>query len=456
MIKVATPEENFLDYMFSLKRHTAGRLGVIIHLSALSKVSKSGRSIDMAFDTLKPLLKKHEGQIFQLSNQDIIVLLKDIKRQTLEDHILKVQYLFRDDSFYKSLENLERENDLFTWHDLSDNYQSLLMEAKKYAHRPDRITGPEQDVVIKLNEIADARAGEANDNSKSVELTGPKMAEMEAAQKSKARMKFTPVPSRTRPRMRYFEIVSPKPKPLPARNFTPHDLSSIIHALDGVDCSPYIKRQDIQYLEDDKCQSVFIDRFIPLETIQEKILPTCDLNSDTWLANWMREWLDRKVLENVDIANPRSSDDFISTCVRSSVEAIQSKAFEEFHKRCATQRNHKIILEFSIQDILNNVGSYLAAREYVTDLGYRICIGRLTPYVFITCDLKKLGPHFQKITWDPFFTQASDSLWYDQFKAEIHKEKIHSTILCNTENAQALAFGQAVGIRLYQGSYLSK
>ncbi len=450
MIKVASAEENFLDYMQSLKRHTKGRSGAIIHISTLSPTTKTQNTRELLLNLAGPIDRKFEGQIFALENHDIVLLYKDISSSDINDYFLRIKYLLSEDDLFQRFETLDRSEDLYSIYSLEKHYDTLLKEAKKYCHTPERITGPDLPKATPSSNIEE-------DIKKQVDadINAPSKDDQPASTSGKLKKKTGQTSNRItggiKRNLRYFEIVSPKPKPLAPRNFSAADLAKIESALKGVDITNLITRQDIELITPQgEKQPVFIDRYIPLKTIQERLLPSCDLHSDPWLAGWLREFIDTKILEQIDDFDSGRQKNMISTCVRVNVATCSSKKFDQFHNRCASGRDHRIILEFAIHDILNNIGNYLVVRKKLLDLRYRICIGRLTPYAYITCDRAKLGADFEKITWDPHFNKVYDGLWFEALKEEITKRPSYTTILCNAYDDDAIAFGHDVGIHLFQ------
>lgn len=448
MIKVASAEENFLDYMTSLKRHTKGRSGAIIHISTLSSTTKTQNTRELLLNLAGPIDRKFEGQIFALENHDVILLYKDITNSDINDYFLRIKYLLSDDEIFQRFETLDRSEDLYSIYSLEGDYDTLLKEAKKYCHSPGRITGPDLPKATPSSNIEEEirKQVEADISAPPPPPSGKLKKKTDGQQQTSSR-----ITGGIKRNLRYFEIVSPKPKPMAPRNFSAADLAKIESALKGVDITSLITRQDIDLITPQgEKQPVFIDRYIPLKTIQKTLLPTCDLHSDPWLAGWLREFIDTKILEQIENFDSGRKKNMISTCVRVNVAACQSKKFDAFHNRCASGRDHRIILEFAIHDILNNIGNYLVVRKKLLDLRYRICIGRLTPYAYITCDRDKLGADFEKITWDPHFSKVYDGLWFEALKEEISKRPNYTTILCNAIDDDAVAFGHDVGIHLFQ------
>ena len=102
-MKVQTPlpkqEELLADYADRLRLHRKGRLAIHVRLSGLRPHNRKDHHLRLAAAVFTPMLKRYEGQLFELSNADMVFVGKDVPKGDLDDAAIKIRYMFRDDPF---------------------------------------------------------------------------------------------------------------------------------------------------------------------------------------------------------------------------------------------------------------------------------------------------------------------------------------------------------------------
>lgn len=442
MIKKASPEEVLLEYLKSLKKHQKDRKAVFVHLSSLARGTLNQASPKAAIRFFQPLLRKFDGQLYEMSNGDLFCALHKASQATIDEAVFHVRVLYRDDENLKSLMDQGREEGFCSWFDVEKEYKELVDVSKKRLLDPEAKRGP----LVLADSVFDTLKNTVSGGNR--EESNP------ASSTKKSGYRTTAVPAGPKKKMRYFEIVPPSAKPLPARSFNPADLVKLEKALESADLEEFIIRQPIELVTPDKKKApVFGDRFIPLKNIQDKLMPGCALDSDPWLVQWLREYIDKKAISYLG-ETEATKGQALASCVPISLGTFKSESFLDFHKRCGVGKNHRMILEFPIHDILANIGGYLTIRQEARDLGYRICIGRLNPYSFCCLNRDMLGADFEKITWDKYFVQEKPTPWYTAFTERVKATGPDRVILCKCDDLAALEFGLGAKMVLFQGKYI--
>jgi hypothetical protein len=445
MINKATPEEILLEYLKSLKKHKKDRKAVFVHLSALSRRSSNASTAKVAKRPFQPLLKKYNGQLYEMTNGDLFCALHKVTQATLDEAVFEIRIMYREDENLKSLMEQGREESFCTWYNIEDEYNELVTTAKIRLADPEAKRGPLALSGGIMDAIKKSGTGETDKNDEDALSSTPP---------TKSSFRTSTIPSPPKKKLRYFEVVPPSAKPMPARSFSPEDLVKIKNALATADLEEFIIRQPIELVTPDKKKApVFGDRFIPLNKIQEKLMPGCALDSDPWLVQWLREYIDKKAISYLG-ETQASKGNALASCVPISLGTFKSESFQEFHKRCGVGKDHHMILEFPIHDILANIGGFLKIRQEAQDLGYRICIGRLNPYSFCCLNRDMLGADFEKITWDKYFVQEKPTPWYSAFCERVQATGPDRVILCGCNDLAALEFGLGAKMLLFQGKYI--
>ena len=80
-------ERLLLDFIERLDRHREGRVAIHIQLSKLKPANRKEMHIRIAADTFRQLVKKYEGQLFQLGNADMMFICKNANVEDIEEAV---------------------------------------------------------------------------------------------------------------------------------------------------------------------------------------------------------------------------------------------------------------------------------------------------------------------------------------------------------------------------------
>ncbi len=138
-------EGRFFDYVLRLERLRQRRLGVHIHISRLQPQHRRDYNLRIAAHVFDNIIGQHEGELFVLSNNDIIFIAEGVPRMQVDRSIERLRGLFSEDPLISSPENGEA---FCSWYDLETEYDSLLALSKS--------------LMTKLAETGEAGFGDAS------------------------------------------------------------------------------------------------------------------------------------------------------------------------------------------------------------------------------------------------------------------------------------------------------
>src|SRR5271168_5392082 len=118
-------EYRLLDYVERLGRLRDGRRALHIHLSKLKSHNRRDHHLRIAVSTFEESVKSFEGQIFNLANQDVFFLYKNIDPIAIDEAVMRVRYLFSGDPLTREPEGAE-DDPFVTWYDVDRNFPKLL------------------------------------------------------------------------------------------------------------------------------------------------------------------------------------------------------------------------------------------------------------------------------------------------------------------------------------------
>jgi len=230
----------------------------------------------------------------------------------------------------------------------------------------------------------------------------------------------------------------------PSLEFTPEVLDAVIRKLNGIDVLSFIRRQAVAKVK--KFEIVFKEYFLSIRDLNEKLIKDIDITSDYWLFRHFTEHLDKKMLSRMLVLP--SSIRLPKISLNLNINTVFSKEFRAYTEKFADE---KLIIEFQIVDILNNIDGYFKARDYLTPLGHKVLIDCVNTNELDFIDIASFKPHYVKLIWneDGNFTKSSSLI--KELAFQIGGKKI---ILARADSDRALSFGTELGIEIYQGYYV--
>ena len=393
-------ESLFLDYVQKLERHRRGRRAVVIRLSSLQAVNRREHHIRIAVNTFENMVKQLRGQVFSLSNADLVVVFKEIALDEVEAAVVKLRFLFSDDPLLLD-EGKSGKNSFTDWYMLERDYDTVLHLAQQ-----------------RLSEEQQRRTQEFTKHFASRQNTRPAF----------------------------------KGDPL-----IPNMLAKLEESLIRADLSNLMRRQAIcAVVGKAPPQAVFNELFISIADLRETLLPNVNLASSPWLFQQLTETLDRRVLALLNKHDDRTVAGDVS--INLNVQTLLSSEFLVFDDNIKASMRGTIVLELQKVDIFSDLGAFLFARDFAHDRGYRICIDGVNVESLPFVDRERLGVDLVKVVWDPVMMNGVIPTGNDE-----DGEKLESyfrrcgpsrAILCRCDAQEALDFGQSIGITLFQGRHV--
>ncbi|MDX1541988.1 MAG: hypothetical protein R3349_11360, partial [Geminicoccaceae bacterium] len=216
------------------------------------------------------------------------------------------------------------------------------------------------------------------------------------------------------------------------------------------DLSSLIRRQPIcALLPEVPPQPVFTEAYIAIGEMAKQLVPGVDLTSDPWLFQRLVETLDRRLLSALG-----KSDHTGSISVNLRLATLLSADFLKFDKHFRRQGKAEMVIELQLVDIFAELGGYMFIRDFLRERGYRICIDGLHHLHLPLISRKRLGADLMKLVWSPDLLNDTDERRVVGLKKAIETSGVDRLILCRCDTADAIKWGQATGIRLFQGYYL--
>ena len=234
--------------------------------------------------------------------------------------------------------------------------------------------------------------------------------------------------------------------------FTPALLAQLEKSLRQADLSSLMRRQAVCALVG-RAQPIelFEEIYVALADLKKALCPTVDIYQSPWLLDRLLETLDKRVLENMLHHDAGAFRKNFSLNI--AIKTILSPDFQTFNESIDPLCRKSILLEIKQHDIFSNLSAFLAARSFIEEQGYRLCVDMVSKDSLPLVCREKLGAEFIKLFWNEDLLSATKD---ENFINSIKDNDARHIILCRVDDKRAIEWGQSLGISLFQGYYVQK
>jgi EAL domain-containing protein (putative c-di-GMP-specific phosphodiesterase class I) len=394
------PEAHLIELLQMVDETPQGWQAVSFHFSRLLEHYRSEYQIKIATNLMNDLLGDRDGAIYLCEDSTIYVMVKNFPKALTEKMIFQLRYLFMDDPLSYTADGDENPS-FSTVHDLESQ-------------------GQEFSSIIKRRLVARVRGAQPN---------VPRAAAAVAAGES-------------------------PPTKRELKPFRASNLAEIERDMRDADLSTTIRRQPIcAALPETPIRTVFDEVYININHLRQSMGVEVDLLSNRWLFKYLTQILDERMLETIQrnpvrfLSNPISLNLNIPTLLSSNFAAFDAAVK-------ASGIKTSIVVELQIADVFADMSAFLLAKDTVQKLGYRVCLDGVSELSLPQIDRARLGFDLIKLIWNSDGEQDVSSAKNTKLAEAVRACGNNRVILTRCDTKQAVQYGQALGITLFQGRYL--
>jgi EAL domain-containing protein (putative c-di-GMP-specific phosphodiesterase class I) len=394
-------ESAMLDFVERLRKFTKGRRAVHVRLSKLRPYNRRAHHLRVAGSAFDPLVRDYDGAFFRFFNNDLVIICNGADVADMDHTILHLQYLFADDPLIK---NSEDGNTPFcTWFDLEDDYGDLLDLAKR---------------MVSARTQYDQ--GAANTQAPVAKKAEPK---------EPAKVALSPL--------------------------DPPNLAALEESIAQADLSTIIRRQPIcAVVRDSKPQPVYHEIYTSISSLCETLMPGIDVQANPWLFQDLTQHLDRRMISYLTQNGDATRGEPFS--VNINVSTLLSPEFLDFDAVLNPGIRGGIVLELQLFDVYADLGSFLFARDFLHERGYKFCLDATTHMSLPLVNREELGFDLVKLFWSDDLGDRLSGVRGKSLREAAKKIGSERLILAHCDSEQALEAGDSLGITLYQGYLLDE
>jgi EAL domain-containing protein (putative c-di-GMP-specific phosphodiesterase class I) len=390
--RVSSAEQLLFDYVERLRRNPGGRRAVVMHLSKLRPEKRAVQHLRIAANTFEAMVQQFDGQLFLLQQGDIVFVGRRENADAIDAAVTKVRYLFADDPL--AGQGDDDTDNFATWFNIED------------------ANGP---FFIYIDELK-------REDERRRKRTGP---------------------------------LAAGPQPGERQPMDPAALNELISVLVRADLSNLLRRQSIStIIPGEPPKPLFREIYVSIADLREAVMPKRDIASDRWLFQYLTQTLDKRVL-----ALLRRADDSGLThsfSLNLNISTLLSPEFQAFDANLKAGARGSIVIEIEKVDVFADIGAYIFARDFARERGYRLCLDGITRLTLPLIDRAGLGLDLVKLFWSADMIQGADPEKQKEFLLALDRVGKGRLILARCDTEQSIAFGQAIGIKLFQGRVVEK
>ena len=389
---VSNQEYALLDHAVRLERNLAGRFALHIHLSRLSEQNRREQQLETAHTQFAERVAGFEGQLYRSCAGDIVFVGDDSHAGQIDEAVSRLRGMFSDDPVTQQPDD-DPDSGFCTRYFLERDYPQFVALARR------------------LFDISEAQRQEGQQQD--------------------------------------YDAL---PNPFSGVALTPAQLGQLEQSLATTDLSAIMRQQPVcAVTPNEKPEIVYHEMYVSIDELGRTLLPGVAIASDPWLFQRLTRTLDGRVLRQIARDQAKTARAF---SLNLNVATVLSPDFRRFEQALGAGARGRLIVELQQIDIFSDMAAYLFAREYLRELGFRICLDGLNHMTLPYVDREQLGIDLLKM-------QCSDDLMSGMGKDAIAALEravrgagVARIIMCRCESQTALQVGYNMGISLFQGRHI--
>lgn len=398
------PEAHLIELLHLVEENRQSWLVLCFSFSRLLEHYRSEYQIKIATNLMNDLLGDRDGAIYLCDDATIYVAVRNFPRVMMEKMIFQLRYLFMDDPLAYTPEG-DENREFVTVYDIENQWQDFLDICKRRL----------------VQRVRQSQGARGIPRAAVAMATGQPMAALEA--------------------------------PHEMQLFTAANLANIERDLRVVDLAATIRRQPVcSAVPEQPLRTLFDEMYVNINHLRQAMGIEVDLHSNRWLFKHLTQTLDLRMLDTIQ----RNPTRYISNPVslNLNIQTLLSNRFAEFDATVKPSAKASIVLELQIADVFTDMAAFLLAKDTVQKLGYRVCLDGVTELSFPQIDRQRLGFDLIKLQWNTDGAAEINSEKNIKLAQAIRQCGNNRVILTRCDTKEAVEYGHALGLSLFQGRYL--
>lgn len=460
-----------LDHLQALAARPERGWAVLLRPSRLTEATRAD-SFSRAFEGIAAQIRQFRGQVFDLPGGDRLALLSAGRLGQLRNAVLRLEPILRADPLFAAdarggWAGFAAACDLQQHLPQMTGYVGALLRGEAPAdpapfqpllvHEIVRESTVQQNNGPGDHDPEAGMQGGSHDDNQSLHVSAAALAQAAAAApeigpQGGAAQVSPPVdrcPDDDAATLRNLDL----------DELTLNLLGPALRALGDSDLSRMLRSQPVCLLCDDGSMlPVYDEIYTSIADLEQATRLNLRRGANRWLLRHLTRILDRRMLtamrQGIDPADLPAPIAALRTRLHArgnfalnlNLESVQSPQFAAFDAGLDQRLRGSLVLEFHNLDVLGDMAAFADVRQLARRRGYRLCLDSVSHLSLPLLDRHTLDVELVKIDWSEEMVPQRDRV-----RALLTAAEARRFILCRCDSEEALDFGLAVGISLYQG-----
>ena len=223
----------------------------------------------------------------------------------------------------------------------------------------------------------------------------------------------------------------------------PFDVAALAAAeaqLAGADVSRFARRRPVYERLDGRLVPAWEERRLSLAELGATVAPGRDVRAQPWLLHRLTRTLDRRMLALLCAPGELQSAGPFGLC--SNVSGLLGPEFLRFDALLPAHLRGRVVLGLQPVDILADPAAFAFARDFAHTRSYRLMLRDVDAALLPVLAPERMELDLVQLRWSAELARLGPA------DLPVAPE---SLVLARADGAEALAWGEACGIRLFQG-----
>lgn len=228
----------------------------------------------------------------------------------------------------------------------------------------------------------------------------------------------------------------------------PAELGAIMQRIGKLELANFLRQQTVWELAPaEPPRAVFDELYVAVAELGEALALGPEVMQDPQVFGLVTRAFDKYVLSTLlsDRAGPRRP-----VSINLNLQSLLSAEFLKFEAQRHVRWRGQIILEMQFANIWSDLPSFFAVMRDAREEGFACCVDGVTHAALPLVDFARIGADFVKLVWDDAMLQLDEAGLRDFCRA-LRDCGTGRVVLTRCGRHEALQFGQAANIRLFQG-----
>lgn len=212
------------------------------------------------------------------------------------------------------------------------------------------------------------------------------------------------------------------------------------------------KRKAAIAIREKKLNPIFDELYVNIPNLRDLLSYDLSLFDNKILYHFLVKTIESKILET--IAGNIQFYITGATNINLNVDLILSEKFVEFHKSLRAYTNNSLIIDINLSDAFNDITSFLYAKNFLHELGYKTCIDDIDHYSISQINRETLGVDLFKMSLDS--DEELGEIEQSILKQYVSKCNPNRLIITHCNDIEIFNYGKAVGAYIFQGWLIDK